>query len=504
MILNTNDLLAILPFIIIVAWAILLIVADLFIPKERKGIMALLTGIGLLVALGFAVARVGGQTVAFNGMIVYDGFAVFLTVLFLGSGLAAVALSYDYLNRMEMHRNEFYILLLFSISGMILMAMAADLILVFMALELLSIPLYVLAGFALPRQDSEEAALKYFLLGAFAGGFVVYGVALVFGATGSTGLANITASISAGKANLAILAVGAALILVGFGFKVAAVPFHMWTPDVYQGSPSPVTAFMAVCAKAAGFAALMRVFVTAFPAIAEDITPILWALSILTMILGNVLAIAQSNIKRLLAYSSIAQAGYILMALVPYGNGDVSQDAIASALFYLMAYAITTFGAWAVVIALEKSEGRGLALDDYAGLARQISCPGSRHDGFYAVSHRCATHLGFCCQILSVSHRHRKRVYWPGSDWRVDIARFGLLLLARGGYHVHVGWSAGDTPRKLDRHHSFYSSHRHSGVNYLLDPFVSMGIPGDHAGVLGASFLDSPYSLRWTMLNART
>ena len=369
--LNSNDLLAILPFLILVAWAILLIVADLFIPRERKGIMALLTGIGLLVALGFAVARVGGQTVAFNGMIVYDGFAVFLTVLFLGSGLAAVALSYDYLQRLEIDRNEFYILLLFSISGMMLMSMAADLILVFMALELLSIPLYVLAGFALPRQDSEEAALKYFLLGAFAGGFVVYGVALVFGATGSTGLTSIVASISAGSANLVLMAVGAALILVGFGFKVAAVPFHMWTPDVYQGSPSPVTAFMAVCAKAAGFAALMRVFVTAFPAITQDITPILWALSALTMILGNVVAIAQSNIKRMLAYSSIAQAGYILMALVPYGNSEVSQDAVASALFYLLAYAITTFGAWAVVIALEKSEGRGLALSDYAGLARK-------------------------------------------------------------------------------------------------------------------------------------
>jgi NADH-quinone oxidoreductase subunit N len=367
--LNTNDLLAILPFIITVAWATLLLVADIFIPGERKDIMAVLTGIGLLVALASAVARVGGQTVAFNGMIVYDGFAVFLCVLFLGSGLAAVALSYDYLKRMEIHRNEFYILLLFSISGMMLMAMAADLILVFMALELLSIPLYVLAGFALPRQDSEEAALKYFLLGAFAAGFVVYGVALVFGATGSTALVRITASISAGSANLAFLAVGAALILVGFGFKVAAVPFHMWTPDVYQGSPSPVTAFMAVCAKAAGFAALMRVFVTAFPAIAEDITPVLWVLSALTMILGNVVAIAQSNIKRMLAYSSIAQAGYILMALVPYGNSAVSQDAVASALFYLLAYAVTTFGAWAVVIALEQSEGRGLSLNDYAGLA---------------------------------------------------------------------------------------------------------------------------------------
>ena len=369
--LNTNDLLAILPFLIVVAWAILLLLAELVIPKERKGVMPVLAGIGLLLALVAAVARVGGQTVAFNGMIVYDGFAVFLSVLFLGSGLAAVALSYDYLKRMDLHHNEFYILLLLSISGMLLMAMAADLILVFMALELLSIPLYVLAGFALPRQDSEEAALKYFLLGAFAGGFVVYGVALVFGATGSTALTRITAAISAGNANLAFLAVGAALILVGFGFKVAAVPFHMWTPDVYQGSPSPVTAFMAVCAKAAGFAALLRVFITAFPAITQDITPILWILSALTMILGNVVAIAQSNIKRLLAYSSIAQAGYILMALVPYGNSEVSQDAIASALFYLLAYAVTTFGAWAVVIALEQAEGKGLELNDYAGLARK-------------------------------------------------------------------------------------------------------------------------------------
>ena len=205
--LNTNDLLAILPFLIVVAWAILLFVAELVIPKERKGIMPVLAGIGLLVALVAAVARVGGQTVAFNGMIVYDGFAVFLSVLFLGSGLAAVALSYDYLKRMDLHHNEYYILLLFSISGMMLMAMAADLILVFMALELLSIPLYVLAGFALPRQDSEEAALKYFLLGAFAGGFVVYGVALVFGATGSTALTRSSPPSVPGNANLAFLAV---------------------------------------------------------------------------------------------------------------------------------------------------------------------------------------------------------------------------------------------------------------------------------------------------------
>jgi NADH-quinone oxidoreductase subunit N len=304
-------------------------------------------------------------------MLVVDGFANFLSALFLGSGLVSIALSHDYLKRMNIERSEFYILMMFSISGMMLMAMAADLIVVFLALELLSIPLYVLAGFARPRLDSEEAALKYFLLGAFAGGFVVYGVAMVFGATGTTSLEQVVAAVKLGTANMALLSVGAALILIGLGFKVAAVPFHMWTPDVYQGSPSAVSAFMAVGAKAGGFAALVRVFVTAFPALGIDLTPILWALAALTMILGNVVAIAQSNIKRLLAYSSIAHAGYILMAIVPYSNGSVAPDAIASALFYLLAYAVTSFGAWAVVIALERADYTGLALDDYAGLGRK-------------------------------------------------------------------------------------------------------------------------------------
>jgi NADH-quinone oxidoreductase subunit N len=170
---------------------------------------------------------------------------------------------------------------------------------------------------------------------------------------------------------LLLLSLGAAGILVGLGFKVAAVPFHMWTPDVYQGAPTAVTAFMSSGAKIAGFAALLRVFTTAFPTIAADMTDILWALAALTMILGNVIAIAQNNIKRLLAYSSIAHAGYILMAFVPYGNPDVRADAVAAGLFYLVAYAVTNFGAWGVVIALEKSEGRGLQLSDYAGLARK-------------------------------------------------------------------------------------------------------------------------------------
>jgi NADH-quinone oxidoreductase subunit N len=272
---------------------------------------------------------------------------------------------------MDLERGEYYILLMFSISGMMLMATAADLIVVFLALELLSIPLYVLAGFAVPRPESEEAGLKYFLLGSFSTGIFVYGTALIYGATATTSIPGIVAAITAGSAQPTLLVVGAAMILIGLGFKVAIVPFHMWTPDVYQGAPTSVTAFMSVGAKAAGFAALLRFFVLAFPDLSVDLAPVMWALAAVTMILGNVVAIAQTNIKRLLAYSSIAQAGYIFMALTCYNNPQVSADAVASALFYLAAYTFTSFTAWAVVIMLEHAEGRGLNLDDYAGLGRK-------------------------------------------------------------------------------------------------------------------------------------
>ncbi|MGD9091884.1 MAG: NADH-quinone oxidoreductase subunit N [Anaerolineales bacterium] len=368
---TVSDFLAILPLIVLVAWATLLILVDLFIPGERKVWTVILATIGLFVALGLSLAQMGQEYVAFGGMVVVDGYASYLNVLFVGAGLVAIALAYDYIERMGINRSEYYILLMYSISGMMLMAIAADLIVVFLALELLSIPLYILAGFARPRLDSEEAAMKYFLLGAFAAGFLVYGVALIFGATGTTSLAGIVQQVSAGVVDLFLLTIGAAFILIGLGFKVAAVPFHMWTPDVYHGAPSSVTAFMAVGAKAAGFAAMIRVFFVAFSEVAIDLTPVLWVVAVLTMVLGNVVAIAQRNIKRMLAYSSIAHAGFILMALVPYGQQDIAPDAVAAALFYLLAYAFTNLGAWAVVIALEKVEGKGLELEDYAGLGRK-------------------------------------------------------------------------------------------------------------------------------------
>lgn len=366
-----RDLRIVLPLTVLIVWALALLVVDLFIPRGRKGITALLAAAGLALSLGLDLPQLTQNNQAFGGMVIVDGFGAFQSVLFMAGGLLGIALAYDYLKRTGIERGEYYALLLFSVAGMVLMSYAADLIVVFLALELLSIPLYIMAGFARPRVDSEESALKYFLLGSFASGFVLYGVALLFGATARTDLAGIIATVREGVQEPVLLLIGAALLLVGFAFKIAVVPFHMWTPDVYHGAPTSVTAFMSYGAKVAGFTALLRVFLVAFPSLSAELTPILWALAALTMVVGNVLAISQTNIKRMLAYSSIAHAGYLLMAFVPYGQGQVVSNSIASVLFYLAAYGLANFAAWSVVIAREQPDARGLELADYAGLAKK-------------------------------------------------------------------------------------------------------------------------------------
>jgi NADH-quinone oxidoreductase subunit N len=377
------------PLLFLLAWATSLLLLDAFLPPRRKAVTAALAAVGLaaaLVLVGFvwATARQdgfgrwiasdcigpsGGTTAScFGGMLRVDGFALFLQGLFALSALLTVGLARDYLPRTGIERGEFYSLVLFATSGMMLMAAANDLIIVFLALELLSIPLYVLAGLARPRPESEESAMKYFLLGAFATGFVVYGTALVFGAVGSTNFGAVAQAAAAGQGRGLLLA-GSGLVLVGLGFKVAAVPFHMWTPDVYQGAPSVVTAFMSVGAKAGGVAGLLRLFLTAFAPLAEAWAPVGMWLAAATMTWGNVAAIAQSNVKRLLAYSSIAHAGYLLMAFPVAAQAQLTGQASEAAAFYLLAYAVTNLGAWGVVLALERAEGRGLNIEDYAGLA---------------------------------------------------------------------------------------------------------------------------------------
>ena len=366
-----QDFLSVLPFIIVAGWAMIILLVDLWIPADRKWITAGMAALGLVAAIAAVISRFGIEREAFDGMIVIDGYSSFFQLLFLGVGLIAVSQAYDYLRQRDIERGEYYTLLLFSLSGMLLMASAGDLIVVFLAVELLSIPLYVLAAFAIPQVESEESSLKYFLLGAFASGFLVYGIALIFGSTGTTALSGVVAAVASVETAPILLLVGSGMILVGLGFKVAAVPFHMWTPDVYQGAPTSVTSFMSVGAKAGGFAALLRIFVTALPGAASTWMPVTMWIAALTMAWGNIAAISQTNIKRMLAYSSIAHAGYIFMAMPAAAAPEIATEAVRAALFYLLTYAITNLGAWGVVLALEKAEGSGLAINDYAGLGKK-------------------------------------------------------------------------------------------------------------------------------------
>ncbi len=368
----TLNLITIAPPLIVAGWGMLLMLLDMFIPAGQKNWASRLTLIGLVLAFIQTVGMWGMNRGTFtpeggHPMVVVDNFATFLNLIFVLTGFLTVLISVNYLQEKGLERPEFYMLLLFSLSGMMLMGMSNDLILTFLALELLSIPLYILSGFAWPRPDSEESAMKYFLLGAFSSGIFVFGIALTYGATGSTALPEVLANIGdSGSLGLA----GAAFLLVGFAFKVGAVPFHMWTPDVYEGAPTAVTAFMSVGAKVGGFAAMIRVFATALPEIGDTWAGAAAVIAALTMILGNVVALAQPNIKRMLAYSSIAHAGYILMAVAANG---IQPDGIgiSASLFYMFAYLFTNLGAFAIVMAVERKDNKGILLDDYKGLAKR-------------------------------------------------------------------------------------------------------------------------------------
>jgi len=363
--LSTNDWLSILPVLILSGWGMVLLIVELFVPKERSSLIGWLSMIGIVGAMAASMVLSVNRFSGFSGMVVLDGMAAFVSIVGLLTTLLTVWTSLNYIRDRGIERGEYYALLLFSTSGIMLMAQAANLIVVFLGLELLSIPLYILAGFARPQLESEEAAIKYFLLGAFATGFLVYGIALVYGATGTTDIARLAEAAQTGR-NATLLLVGAGLIIVGLGFKVAAVPFHMWTPDVYEGAPTPVAGFMSVGAKAAGFAALLRVLLSGLGPVRLDWMPVLAVLSALTMILGNVVALSQTNLKRMLAYSSIAHAGYILMGLAAG-----TEVGLAAVLFYLLSYAFTNIGAFAVLAALARREGEDQTFHQYAGLMRK-------------------------------------------------------------------------------------------------------------------------------------
>lgn len=361
---TTQELIAISPEIILALWALSVMVLDLLIARGRKSILAYWSLLGLLLAGGAEFSLWGREEILFQGAFVQDNLSLFLDlVLLLATGLSLL-MAKGYIKDLEMEHGEYYTLTLFATLGGMLMAGAGDLLIVFLGLEVLSLSLYVLSGFRRTEPLAQEASLKYFLLGAFASGFLLYGIALIFGSTGTTLLGGIAGSISqGGLLGDPLLLLGVGLLGVGLSFKVALVPFHMWTPDVYEGAPTPVAGYMSVVAKAAGFAAALRIFLSAFFQLAGDWTLLLSLLAVLTMSGGNIIALAQSNMKRLLAYSSIAHAGYILLgviALNPWG--------LSSVLFYLAAYGFMNLGAFAVVVALRDGEREYLDLKDYAGL----------------------------------------------------------------------------------------------------------------------------------------
>jgi NADH-quinone oxidoreductase subunit N len=361
-----NDALRILPEIILTIAGVLVMIADALLPKpsSRKslGWLAVLGTLAALAASFWQYQLPAGT--AYYGVVQTDAFSVFFHVLIAGIVLASLLITLDAVTPETEGLGELFALMLFGAVGMMLMSSAVELLLVFVALEISSISTYIMAGYRRKSGKSPESALKYFLLGSFATSFFLYGIALIFGATGTTRIGAIADAIATANPSSALLYVGLAMIVVGLGFKVSAAPFHVWTPDVYEGSPSPVVALMSTGPKAAAFAVLLRIAYGALPQLHADWVPILWWLAVISMTIGNLGALRQRNVKRMLAYSSIAHAGYILVAFTA-----LSADGVAAASFYAVSYAAMNVGIFAIVSHAGGYDDHLTLIDDYRGLA---------------------------------------------------------------------------------------------------------------------------------------
>jgi NADH-quinone oxidoreductase subunit N len=358
------DWAVIVPVLIVTGAACVCLLLDLAPPHDRKAHLALAGVVGLAGALLASAILWGHPPARFQAMVALDRFALFFNAIFCVTAGLVLLLSVGYVRRQGIEVGEYYVLVLFAAVGMMLMASALDLLVIFLGLELMSLSLYVLAGFFRTRAEGNESAMKYFLLGAFASGFFLYGIALLYGATGTTNLPQLAAALTRpGVARDWVVLAGLGFLLVGFGFKTSAVPFHQWAPDVYEGAPTSVTALIATGSKAAAFAALLRVLV-ALRVLEADLTSALWLLAVLTMTVGNVIAIAQGNLKRMLAYSSVAHVGYVLVGLT--AGADAGGAAV---LYYLVVYSFATIGAFGVVLLLEREGLEAVDLQAYGGLA---------------------------------------------------------------------------------------------------------------------------------------
>ncbi len=356
-----NTFTALTPLLILACGALLILILEVFLKREKKDYLAYISAVFLLGA-GYAGLRFWNKGLSyFGGKLLLDNLALFFMFLLTIATILVTLISMKYIFLQNANHGEYYALLLLALSGMFVMISSQDLLVIFLGLEVLSVSSYALAGLKTEDPRSSEAAVKYFLLGSFASAFVVFGLAFLYGATQSTNISVIIKAFSEQNPGLLAIA-GISFIIVGFGFKIAVVPFHMWTPDVYQGSPTPITAFFSVGPKAVGFVVLMRIFSPYWRSAANSaaVFAVLWVIAVLTMVFGNLIALKQTNVKRILAYSSIAHAGYLMVAILSHDS--------ASLVFYLTVYLFMNIGAFSAVIALSKKDKEYLELDDYAGI----------------------------------------------------------------------------------------------------------------------------------------
>ena len=447
--LSFADFAPLMPEFVLTGVALVVLLADAFVPRTKHAFIGWLSIAGLVLTAIVLLPYANDHGTAARGMVAIDGFGAFFKFLFLLAAVLTILMSPRYLDIEGARPGTYYFLILCATLGMMFMASGIDLVTIFIGLETMAISFYILAGFIKPNRRSNEAAVKYFLLGCFSLGLLLYGMSILYGLTATTNLRTI-ATLLVGDEHHAWLPLAVILVVAGVGFKIAAVPFHMWAPDVYEGAPTPITAFLSVGSKAAAFAMLLRIFFEGLLSVSADWGMLFYALAILTMTVGNVAALTQSNVKRMLAYSSIAHAGYLLIGVVAATR--VPQIGIKAALIYLMIYAFMQFGAFAVVdpAAPEGRHRRGTE-----GHERPVPAQPAgrhRHAALHAVARRHPADGRLHGQVLAVQRRHRRRVLLARRDRRPQQRDLPLLLPARRRLHVVQGRADRVRPGDLAGH----------------------------------------------------
>ncbi len=447
---------ALIPEIILCGWAIFVLLAGVWrteAPESdetaaqtslgRARDLGWLALVGVVLTAGANGWLYGVEEVGRTSMVAVDGFRLFANWIFLAAAGLTILISSAYVYRQQLQAGEFYGLILLATAGMMFMAGARDLIVVFLGLEVMSIAVYALAAFNRRDRKSAEAGLKYFLLGAFSTGFFLYGIALVYGATGSTNIAAIGEAVSGSEPSV-LLPIGIAMLVVGFGFKVSAVPFHMWAPDVYEGAPTPITAWMSAAVKAAAFVAFLRIFVVAFDGAYDSWYPILWWLAAISMVVANLIALTQDNVKRMLAYSSIAHAGYLLV-----GVTAANETAAAGLLFYLLIYTVMNIGAFAVVMGVGQHSEERLRIDDYSGFGWAHPTMGVFLTVFLLSLAGFPGTGGFMGKIFLLQGAAEAQLWYL-------MAVLVLTTIASYWYYLRVAWFMWMKPSASEDQHAFF------------------------------------------------